>query len=72
MRRIIINIPDESEELRAVECVLSVMKQGRVSQTTDGTRHFCWLTKFGDGIYVSTHRKRNLKTDSFAVYSEHD
>jgi len=66
--RIIINIQDNIDIEDAVGRVVNVISGGRVSQTSDGTEHYCWITTWTDGMVVGTNRKKNKNTDSFNVW----
>ena len=71
-KRIIINIQDNTDIEDAVRRVLHVISGGRISQTGDGTKHYCWITTWTDGIVVGTNRKKNKNTDSFNVWKSNN
>lgn len=52
----------------ALSRVLSVVKLGRIEETTKGTKNFCWHTSFKDGTEVSVRvKKKGQQSDSFTV-----
>jgi hypothetical protein len=63
-RRIIINIDDDAvEDYPAVLRVLSIIAEGRISQTAN-RRHYCGATTYRDGR-VTFATKRTDATDTF-------
>ena len=69
--RIIINI-DESfpyEDYVAVQRVVDVMKEGKISKAKDN-KQYCYLTVYYDDIVVSALPKYKTKADSFWVYKQ--
>lgn len=68
MSRIIINIQDDTSELRAITHVLKVVEDGRVS--VKGTK-FCAMTVFHHFDYnVCVSVNERSKSDVFNVWSE--
>ncbi len=68
--KIIVGIEDDTPIHQALECVLQVVSDGRISETSKGVKHFCWHTHFRNGVHVYTRTKKNNQTsDSFGVYS---
>lgn len=63
MNKIHIDIRDDIPQEIALEHVLKVIKQGRISK--DG-KLYCYLTVFENGINVATNDYR--KSDCFVVY----
>ena len=69
--RIIINI-DESfpyEDYVAVQRVVDVMKEGKVSKTKDN-KQYCYVTVYYDDVVVHAIPKYKTKADSFWVYKQ--
>jgi hypothetical protein len=69
MNRVIISIEDNISDVAATECVLSVIKQGKISETKN-KKQYCFITTFNNGIVVNARSKYNLKADSFIVYRD--
>lgn len=70
MARIIVDYPDDMKAHEACYYVLQATKDGKVSVAA-GVPHFCWGTRFQNGVMVATRRKKpNQKSDSFLVYRE--
>jgi hypothetical protein len=70
VRRVLIKYDEDIGPGRAVWYVQKVMDHGLVSEAA-GIPHYCWATKFADGISVVVQRKRQLgAADSFIVYRE--
>ena len=68
-RRIIIEY-DDVEPSVAINRVLCVMSDGRISEA-NGIPHYCWYTSWPDRIGVLTRRKRSESSaDSFLVRKE--
>ncbi len=67
--RIIIDFDGESiTETVALDRVLAVVREGRISETAKGVEHFCWHTSFRDGTEVSARKKKKRQqSDSFMV-----
>lgn len=67
MTRIIIDNDVTISDAAAAWYVSQVMNAGRIS-TANGIDHYCWVTRFADGVSVITKRKRSLSAaDSFVV-----
>ncbi len=66
-RRIIINIEDDTSDVRAVALVAQIIDAGRVSETGN-RKHYCHASRTAGGtvIYAS---KRNDMTDTFTIYT---
>lgn len=77
MARIIIDYPDDMTTFNALEFALSVVRQGRISQSGD-IPHFCWCSTFnspreGEQIMVCCRRKKKgQSSDSLAIYRTQD
>jgi hypothetical protein len=73
MAKIIIEIWDEINPLVAMERVLRTMQDGKIScKTIKGVDvpHYCWATRWADGMMVCTRHKRTADgPDSFCVYN---
>jgi len=67
-KRIIINFTDDIEIKDVLVRVLEVINGGKVSQTGNGIKHYCWLTSWTDGVAVSTNRKKNENSESFTAW----
>lgn len=69
--RIIIDVQDNTSLDHVLDAVRLVILNGKISKTTKGVKHFCWVTTFRNGIVVYTrHKKKNQKSDSFLVRTE--
>lgn len=66
-----IDIRDGIPDAIAVECVLNVVKAGKISEGEHGKMYYCWATIFdtsvGD-VWVITRHYR--KDDCFLVYKD--
>lgn len=66
--KIIIKFDNGIDEIQALSNVLRVIQEGRVSKTSKGVKHFCWSTRFCNGICVFVGvKKKNQTSDSFRV-----
>lgn len=45
-KRITITIDDDISDVDALECVLYAVKQGRISQDSQGNKYYCWGVLF--------------------------
>lgn len=61
--KIIITIRDDTPDLKAVNCVAAVMRQGRIST---GGESYCYVAEFEDGIMVAADRTKTA--DTFKVW----
>jgi len=64
-----IDIRDGIPDAIAVECVLNVVKAGKISEGEHGKKYYCWATVLGTPVgkvVVSTRQYR--KSDCFVVY----
>lgn len=66
-----IDIRDGIPHHIALQCVLSVVRAGKISEGEHGKKYYCWVTTFdtpvGD-IVVATRQYR--KDDCFIVYKQ--
>lgn len=54
----------------ALSHVAAVISAGYISEAA-GIPHYCWATKWSDGVVVYAHRKRTAQSaDSFVVRRE--
>lgn len=70
MEKIIVTIEDDIAPATAMQAVLSVIYEGKVSQDTKGRKYYCWATTFQEDngkIIVFTKQTRNENTASFRV-----
>ena len=67
--RIIISVRDNIEDDIALKCVLSVIKQGKISKVKNKNQ-YCFYTRFENNISVSARSKYNISSDSFIVFRE--
>lgn len=59
------NIPDEL----ALNLVLKVVKEGKISKGEHGKMYYCWITVFEvDGIEYVVNTRQYRKQDCFLVY----
>lgn len=66
--KLIIEYPDDMPTSDAIRLASAVVHEGRVSHSSKGVPHFCWLTQFCNGIQVITRVKRKgRKTDSLEI-----
>ena len=66
MSKFIIDIRDDIGDYEAIECLMSVVAEGRISK---GETLYCYHTKFYNGIHVSAMEKRKgSDTDKFIVH----
>lgn len=67
--KLIINVDDETvHPSRALEAVSKVIGQGKISEAS-GVPHFCWVSKFEDGVMVATRlKKKGQIAETFSVY----
>ena len=69
--RFIIDVKDDIPPCQALRRVADVVSEGRVSEAGRGEAkilHYCWLTKFINGVEVMTRRKKVRQgSDSFIV-----
>lgn len=64
-----IDIRDNISEEIALELVLAVVKDGRVSEGEHGKMYYCWCTIFNvNGIEYVVSVRQYRKTDCFVVY----
>jgi hypothetical protein len=64
-----IDIRDGIPDAIAVECVLNVVKNGKISKGEHGKKYYCWITVLETPVgmvVVSTRQYR--KGDCFVVY----
>lgn len=68
-RKIIIKILNRDiSEIDAINKVLTVIQEGRVSIGAKDKKHYCWITAFMDGGIVSVTPKYKTDSDIFTVY----
>lgn len=68
MQKIIIKVEDGVDLMEALLKVRSVINSGKISKDKS-IPHYCWLTKFDDGLTVITGKKKSDgSADSFTVY----
>ena len=71
MNRLIIKCDGVSHE-EALRYVSHVVEAGFISEAA-GIPHYCWGTRFKDGVMVAVSRKRQPSAaDAFTVYRERD
>lgn len=71
MSKIEIDIRDDISPTVAVECVRSVIAQGKISVGERGKKYYCWATTFDTpegNVIVYTRQYR--KNDCFIVYKQ--
>ena len=69
MSKIQIEIRDDIPDAYAVECVMHVVRLGKVSQGEHGRKYYCWATVLETPVgkvIVATRQYR--KNDYFVVY----
>ncbi len=70
MRKIIIEFEEHLNAFEVLDMVKKVIAGERVSETSNGVKHYCWHTIFPDRKTVSVRRKRKpTAADSFIVLS---
>lgn len=47
-KRITITIDDDISDVQALECVLTAVKEGRISKDSKGNKFYCWGILFPD------------------------
>lgn len=68
MARLIIDIQGAIPVHQAVECVRQVVSEGKISESTTGVKHYCWATRFRNGLVIFTKtRRKGQQSDSFVV-----
>ena len=73
MSKIQIEIRDDIPDAIAVECVMHVVRHGRVSEGEHGKKYYCWATVLDTPVgkvIVATRQYR--KNDCFVVYKMKD
>lgn len=70
MSKIIINIKDGISELEALDMVTRVVEDGRVSVGAKDKNHYCWLTRWHDGMICYVTPKYKTDSDIFTIYKE--
>lgn len=68
-KRVIINIEDNIPTELAVGRVYNIIREGRISEANN-KKHYCWGTKYADGIMVGVKPKYGTDSDIFIVYRE--
>lgn len=70
-KRITITIDDDISDVDALECVLYAVKQGRISQDSQGNKYYCWGVLFpapnnglGPDKYVLWTNQRSKEPNS--------
>jgi hypothetical protein len=67
--RLLITIIQGVSDIDAIAAVARVVAMGRVSDGTDGNKHYCWHSTLTNGVQVSTRQKKKHQTsDSFLVW----
>lgn len=69
MRRITITVEDGIDDETALERLLHVVKEGKVSRGNNKD-HYCWLTAYHDGIMVHSKPKYGTDSDRFLIYKQ--
>ena len=66
MSKFIIDIRDDIGDYEALECVMSIVASGRIS---NNDTLYCYHTEFVNGIHVNVQEKRKgSSTDKFIVH----
>ena len=65
MKKIIITFDDEVEDIEAILAVESVIKQGRISMSNNGTC-YCFVTTFANGGMAYADKTKS-GTDTFRI-----
>lgn len=64
-----IDIRDGISDEIALELVLEVVKEGKISKGEHGKMYYCWVTIFNiDGIEYAVSVRQYRKSDCFVVY----
>ena len=74
-KRITITIDDDISDVKALECVLTAVKQGRISNDTKGNKFYCWGIVFPyknddispNGIALWTNNRSKEPNASFRI-----
>lgn len=74
-KRITITIDDDISDVKALECVLTAVKEGRISKNSKGDKFYCWGILFPDingdlsseGITLWTSSRSKEPNASFRI-----
>jgi len=66
MKRIILNIEEDVEDVAALEAALSVVRMGKISKTSRGEQ-YCFHSVTTDDIVISVTKTKN-GTESFFIF----
>lgn len=67
MRRITITVEDTVTDEEALELLLQVIKEGKVSIGAKDKLHYSWLTTWSNGEFVYTKPKYKTDNDRFYI-----
>lgn len=50
--------------------ILPIMKQGKISELTNGRKQYCFGVRFNSGIAIESYTNKEGTTDTFKVFLE--